>query len=473
MTQMGLLQGGAIVKPKRPVPNRLVIAGLAASALSLSLSLAAAAPASADARAAAAAGAASHAGFAGTVRAVSARPDVTTPPDLAVPVVLTYTANTSDEDTCTGECTEWGYPGDIDWDSYTQTASATVSASITLKGSDDTDELDGNGQLNEGNVSFQSSGSYSDGDCSGTSTVGIQGGTTPGTASAGLSADEDKADLDLDWGTGDGPLENVLVSTYDSCNGTSSYTTTIEDAMGDIENVDDAVGPTGTGWKIDPDWSAKAGETYATKTVDATIPWPDDGQADVGEMKAKQTWKVGCPDAKTDGERVVCIAEIAVYGLPLRDWHNGTIPYSWGGGHPKIGPSLGTCRDYTGPDADNCKDFQQGPEHTVGLDCSGFTRWVYDIVYGKDVLGDGQNGSQHDRPGMKIADEPALGDLVFFKRKVKVKDKKTGKEEEVEQWYHVAIFIGSGWTANETQTLSYADFTRIGHRKPVYYTYKQ
>lgn len=473
MAQVGLLQGGAIVKRKRLVPHRLVVAGLAAGSLGLSLALAAVAPASAGGRAAAASGAVSHAGLAGAVRFARARPDVTTPPHLPVPVVVTYTASTSDEDTCTGECVEWGYPGDIDWGAYTQTASATVSAAITLKGSDEFDELDGTGQLNESNISFQSSGSYADGDCSGTSTVGVQGPAKPGSASAGVQAVEHKEDLDLGWGTSDGPLENVLVSIYDSCNGFSSYTTTIEDAMGDINAVDNATGVTGTGWTIDPGWSAKSGETYATKTVDGTTPWPDDGQADVGEMTAKQTWKVGCPDAKTDGERVACIAEIAVYGLPLRGWDNGSIPYSWGGGHPKIGPSLGTCKDYTGPDkGDKCRGFREGPAHTIGLDCSGFTRWVYDIVYGKDVLGDGQNSSQRDRPGMKKVDTPAVGDLVFFWRKVKVKDEKTGKEHEEVQWYHVAISIGSGWAANETQTLSDADFRKIGHANEVYYTYK-
>jgi hypothetical protein len=430
------------------VPDRRVLAGLTAAALSLPISLAAIAPASAGGL---------------------PRPDVTTPPDLPVPVVVTYTASASDQDTCTGECVEWGYPGDIDWTSYSQSASASVSATVTLKGSDDSDEMEGTGQLNETNASFQSSGSYSNGDCSGTSSVTVQGGTNPGTADADLSPGE-KDDIYLDWGTGDGPLENVLVSTFDSCDGASSYQTTIEDAMGDINGVNNAGTETDTGWLIDPNWSGDAGETYATKTVKGTAPWPDDGQADVGEMDATQTWKIGCPSARTDGERVVCIAEIAVYGLPLRDWHGGPIPYSWGGGHPKIGPSLGTCEGYTGPhskDKRDCEDYPEGPTHTVGLDCSGFTRWVYDIVYGKDVLGDGQNSSQQDRPGIKKTGTPALGDLVFFKHKVK--DPDTGKD--VWQWYHVGIYIGDGWIANETQTGDFTDFSRIGKRTPYYYRY--
>lgn len=67
------------------------------------------------------------------------------------------------------------------------------------------------------------------------------------------------------------------------------------------------------------------------------------------------------------------------YELEGRD-----LVYSWGGGHAEDpGPSNGTCRGYHG-------SIKPCPaQRTRGLDCSGFTRWVYALAHGKDVLGRG------------------------------------------------------------------------------------
>ena len=109
------------------------------------------------------------------------------------------------------------------------------------------------------------------------------------------------------------------------------------------------------------------------------------------------------------------------------------VPYLWGAGHGQHpGPSEGKCGDgwklpkgaprslklYDGP---LCKEYRPPNKNgasngTFGLDCSGFTRWVYDLVYGKDVLGAGNTASQPHRPGM--ASVPAAdrepGELLSY-----------------------------------------------------------
>jgi cell wall-associated NlpC family hydrolase len=66
-------------------------------------------------------------------------------------------------------------------------------------------------------------------------------------------------------------------------------------------------------------------------------------------------------------------------GQPEPGWSGGPVPYSWGGGHGGTpGPSAGTCAEdsgYSGPKP--CR-----ASSTVGLDCSGFARWVYSLAYG-------------------------------------------------------------------------------------------
>ena len=125
----------------------------------------------------------------------------------------------------------------------------------------------------------------------------------------------------------------------------------------------------------------------------------------------------GPPYNAQTGQAIITQSEQLAQGkLP---WTNGCfasskslhcIPYSWGAGHGKYpGPSEGTCRGYTGHTP--CLATQ-----TFGVDCSGFTRWVYALVYGKDILGAGGTGSQktmpHMQPVSKGNQQP--GDLVYF-----------------------------------------------------------
>src|SRR3954469_20169653 len=79
--------------------------------------------------------------------------------------------------------------------------------------------------------------------------------------------------------------------------------------------------------------------------------------------------------------RVVAVARAVKDGYAVRDWEGGKLPYAWGGGHAAdAGPSLGTCRGYHGA-VKPCP-----ARRTLGLDCSGLTRWVYRIAFGRDVL---------------------------------------------------------------------------------------
>ncbi|MFF4648561.1 peptidoglycan-binding protein [Streptomyces sp. NPDC001380] len=89
---------------------------------------------------------------------------------------------------------------------------------------------------------------------------------------------------------------------------------------------------------------------------------------------------------------------------------NAYLPYVWGGGHDDAatGPSIGTCQDYTGV-------IQPCPaDHTVGLDCSGLTRWAYWQAGVGDIgqVTDDQIANPRFHAVTQAAAVP--GDLVFF-----------------------------------------------------------
>src|SRR6185437_15157243 len=97
------------------------------------------------------------------------------------------------------------------------------------------------------------------------------------------------------------------------------------------------------------------------------------------------------------------------------------VPYSWGGGHgPRPGPTDGICQGWGRP-AGAPKTLFAGPacassvtkahpsgygdNGKYGLDCSGFVRWVYFLIYGQDVLGPGSTSAQQSQPA--LANVPA------------------------------------------------------------------
>jgi hypothetical protein len=196
---------------------------------------------------------------------------------------------------------------------------------------------------------------------------------------------------------------------------------------------------------------------------DATISFDCSGSDSsdfINSYAASGQLHMACPAKSEMGRRIDCIAEAAQFGWPLGSWVDDQVPYSWGGGHKKSpGPTLGTCEGYAGPDKDHCDTYTKGPRFTVGLDCSGFTRWVYYLAYGKDVLGDGENNSQREHPGVTEVDKPSLGDLVFY-----------GPDGST---HHTAIYIGPIYylleelagggdnVANEYATLHYVQFNTV------------
>ncbi len=122
------------------------------------------------------------------------------------------------------------------------------------------------------------------------------------------------------------------------------------------------------------------------------------------------------------------------------------VDYSWGGGHAgSPGPSTGTCRGYQG------KIKPCPATRTRGLDCSGFTRWVYALALGNDVLGPG-NTDDHLRRLRRVS--PARpGDLVFF-----------GKPGRT---HHVGIYLGNGMMMNAPETGAKVRVDGIAPRKDL------
>ncbi|GAA3036487.1 C40 family peptidase [Actinokineospora globicatena] len=129
---------------------------------------------------------------------------------------------------------------------------------------------------------------------------------------------------------------------------------------------------------------------------------------------------------RSTASKIVKYAQRVAQGHKLPGWKGGKVPYSWGGGHSaKPRPTLGTCDGYTG-------SIRPCPaDRTVGVDCSGFTRWVYSLAYGRDVLGSGNTNNQIANRHLHKVSKPRPGDLVFYGRN------KTDT-------HHVGIYIGGG-----------------------------
>lgn len=151
--------------------------------------------------------------------------------------------------------------------------------------------------------------------------------------------------------------------------------------------------------------------------------------------------------------QIVKLAKQVAAGEAVGGWKGGKIPYSWGGGHKSSpGPSLGTCQGYTG-------SIRPCPaDKTVGLDCSGFARWVYSMAFSRDVLGAGTASSQRTRG--KAVTNKLPGDLVFF-------------ANSGGSIVHVGIFIGNDQMVNAPYTGTYVRVDRVSSHSRIagYYRY--
>jgi peptidoglycan hydrolase-like protein with peptidoglycan-binding domain len=121
--------------------------------------------------------------------------------------------------------------------------------------------------------------------------------------------------------------------------------------------------------------------------------------------------------------RIVAAAQAIQAGSAQPGWAGGAVEYVWGGGHrAQPGPSAGACYGGTCPALG-----------AVGLDCSGFARWVYALAYGRDVLGAG--GTAQQIAQLSPAASPQPGDLVFF-------------GTDPSHVHHVGVYVGGGRMVN-------------------------
>jgi hypothetical protein len=160
---------------------------------------------------------------------------------------------------------------------------------------------------------------------------------------------------------------------------------------------------------------------------------------------------VGTPSPRctqsTLQDNVVCYANEALQRTlsvsgGAYPWGGGKLPYVWDGGHALTpGPDLG------------------------GLDCSGFTRWIYALAGNFDFRngsvqagypGDSNTteqyylGVNHVRIGWYVASPtttPTPGDLVLFGT--------DGSD-------HVGIYVSPGWMIDEPQTGDYVQHDSFG-----------
>jgi hypothetical protein len=152
------------------------------------------------------------------------------------------------------------------------------------------------------------------------------------------------------------------------------------------------------------------------------------------------------------GTRIVQVATDILNARAVTPWPGGSVPYVWGGGHRTVGPSTGTCKGYHGS-VSPCP-----AERTVGVDCSGLTRWVFSVAYGADVFGGVNTDGQLSR--MKKVTTPQPGDLVFF-----------GTSGAATS--HVAVYVGSGQMIEAPYTGAYVRRAAVSGRSNLvgYYRY--
>lgn len=208
---------------------------------------------------------------------------------------------------------------------------------------------------------------------------------------------------------------------------------------------------------------------FGPETAKAVRQFQHSARIDVDGIAGPQTWnslvrsKKGSsppttnppstdPPKHSKNMLIVKYATDIMHGKAVGNWKGGKIPYSWGGGHGKLGPSLGTCKGYTG-------SIRPCPaDKTVGLDCSGFTRWVYYLAYGKDILGPGSTNDQIKHLKHISVKDLVPGDLVFY-------------GSSTTNTHHVGIYIGNGKMINALKTGTVIEVDKLHKDIVGYYAY--
>lgn len=232
---------------------------------------------------------------------------------ISGPVTLQYAATTSENDSCTGTCSEGGI-GQGGYTSYNRAASGTLQSTVNFSVENGTTKPAA-GQLSEPTDTYNASGSftYLDAQCSimtGSGTEVAQGGTRSGSLKVEslkvIKNGTGQTGLELlydDFYFNAAPMENTFV-TLNVTSGCqpAPFKYAESQSASDVETVNEALGLvtyTGTsacrlngcyditGWTINPNWTPQTGGTLATKSLTASAPQPG---PDTGTVDAKQTW---------------------------------------------------------------------------------------------------------------------------------------------------------------------------------------
>jgi cell wall-associated NlpC family hydrolase len=142
--------------------------------------------------------------------------------------------------------------------------------------------------------------------------------------------------------------------------------------------------------------------------------------------------KISSHRASTVQDKVMTWATKAVWGNAISgpgtiSWPGGAIPYKYGAG------------------------WGATPGPQGGIDCGGFTRWMYALATGQDVLGSPPGGQQENATRFVRTSNPVPGDLVFFQ--------KPGASVT----HHVGIYAGNGQMINALKTGTNVRVDPIGH----------
>lgn len=199
---------------------------------------------------------------------------------------------------------------------------------------------------------------------------------------------------------------------------------------GCVTELQDLLNENRAGLTVDGDFGALTYQAVRTYQSDHAL--SVDGE--VGpQTKASLNSAVVTPPAPsgTALQKVVGYAQAVEFGEAEPGWAGGFIQYVWAGGHKSgVGPSTGSC--VGDPQSIACTD-----PSAVGLDCSGFARWVYSLAYGSDVLGGGTSQDMYDE--LTKVGSPQPGDLAFFGANSTSVD-------------HVGIYVGNGQMINAYDT---------------------
>lgn len=132
-------------------------------------------------------------------------------------------------------------------------------------------------------------------------------------------------------------------------------------------------------------------------TVDGAVGLQTKRSLDPAPVQARAAVRANAPVSR----------QAAVVNAVTNAMNSKRYPYVWGGGHGAVpGPTAG------------------------GLDCSGFTRWMFARGYGYDILGPGSAASQAWRGS--LTSSPQAGDLVLF------------SSGGVGAAHHAAVYLGGG-----------------------------